>query len=217
MTTNPRKRINTHIDDAAVHGVLITKVWLSPETLHRRELEQDLIRFGRANSEETHRNEYFKGLNFDRVCVFADGLPYVIPEQESSQVDTAGTGSSGIFSLDRLRREDDEGTAYWMARDLSRDLGYSRWADFHILTKRAISTLEDASGFDFAAHHIKEVTVSTRIGPSKINAMRSVVDFRLTELAVYIVLMSCYSMKREVATVHMMLAKALIGCSIVDS
>lgn len=71
---------------------------------------------------------------------------------------------------------------FWFARDLQEPLGYSRWENFLMAVKRAITSCE-STGYN-PDNHFRGVTKKVHLGSG---AERSIEDFMLTRYACYLI------------------------------
>ena len=85
-------------------------------------------------------------------------------------------------SFDVIRRSDEEGNEFWLARDLAPILDYQDWRNFHQVVTRA-QTVCFQSGHR-VADHFGEVTRMVGIGSG---ANRQIADVRLSRYACYLV------------------------------
>lgn len=91
-SSNPFERITTHARNAAPHGSVIVRLWLSIAHLDSAKVEKELIRQARQSSSGMVRNEYFTGLNFGALADTASRAPYrpidlgVIADLESREI-----------------------------------------------------------------------------------------------------------------------------------
>lgn len=96
--------------------------------------------------------------------------------------------------LEGLRRTNDRGSEYWLARDIQGVLGYSEWRNFEGLIDRAMSALR-GNGVD-PSHHV--VGTNRMMGFGK-SAKRDVREFYLSRAASYLIAMNGDPAKPEIA------------------
>jgi len=97
--------------------------------------------------------------------------------------------------LDDLASIDEaSGVEFWMARDLMEILGYSKWQNFEIAMRRAITSLE-ATG-TVGEHHFTEASKMVSIGSG---SERKVKDYMLTRYACYLIAQNGDPRKEEIA------------------
>ena len=102
----------------------------------------------------------------------------------------AGTGSP----FEQIRREADDGSEYWSARDLARVLGYARWDKFRNAIRKAEVACAN-SGQD-PADHFSHVGTMVTIGSG---ARRQIADVYLSRYAAYLVVQNADPEKEIVA------------------
>lgn len=95
--------------------------------------------------------------------------------------------------FDDYSHKDENDIEYWLARDIMRPLGYSRWENFHEAIKRAIVSCETAK--TPVENHFREVTKMVKSGV----ASKPVNDFMLTRFACYLVAQNGDPRKDEIA------------------
>lgn len=76
----------------------------------------------------------------------------------------------------------DDGTEYWLARELQEPLGYARWENFLTAIKRAVESCETAK-FD-SNDRFRDVTKMVNLGSG---SQRKIEDFALTRYACYLI------------------------------
>lgn len=87
----------------------------------------------------------------------------------------------GQSPFDQIRRFDQDGSEFWMARDLMKLLGYIKWQKFKPLVDQAIENVELSGGN--GSEHALPVRVSIR--------GQNALDFKLTRLGAYHVALAC--------------------------
>lgn len=87
-----------------------------------------------------------------------------------------------ISPFEAIRRTDDEGEAYWIARELMPLLGYQKWQDFHETIERA---MEDCRKSDRSVdeNFTQARKVSGKRGPPQL-------DYRLSRYACHLITMA---------------------------
>jgi DNA-damage-inducible protein D len=92
-----------------------------------------------------------------------------------------------VSPFDSIRRIDEHGKEYWLARDLMPLLGYSKWQNFFSAIENAIENVETIT--ENVDNHFLLLEVKSIGRPS--------VDYKLTRLASYHVAMACDSRGNE--------------------
>ncbi|TCC12154.1 hypothetical protein [Kribbella soli] len=59
----------------------------------------------------------------------------------------ANAGSEGASPFDRIRREDEYGDEYWLAREMQPLMGYDKWDNFQPVIDRAIRSSENTATY----------------------------------------------------------------------
>jgi DNA-damage-inducible protein D len=98
-----------------------------------------------------------------------------------------------VKRLDAVRRYTEEGTEYWMARDLMPLLTYSDWRNFSSVVEKAVSAAKSA-GMPYSYHFV-ETTEKVSIGS---DALRGRADWFLSRYACYLIAMNGDTTKEEV-------------------
>jgi DNA-damage-inducible protein D len=88
--------------------------------------------------------------------------------------------------FDTIRRFDDNGNEYWLARELQKLLGYRRWDSFISVIEMGSDNLESA-GEDVTHHIISRTELSTASNPAPLQ------DYKLSRLACYHIALACDS------------------------
>lgn len=102
---------------------------------------------------------------------------------------------SGHVSLfDSIRHEDEQGE-YWVARELRRVMGYTKWQNFEKPIKSAIENME-LTGDDVNDH----VTASSNLVKRTQGGGSAQEDYRLSRYACYMIALCCDGRKIEVAS-----------------
>lgn len=96
--------------------------------------------------------------------------------------------------FESIRRQTEDGSEYWSARDLSRLLGYTRWEKF----KNAIERAEEAckNSEQTISDHFHRVVKMIKLGKS---AQREVEDLHLSRYACYLIVQNADPNKPIVA------------------
>lgn len=110
---------------------------------------------------------------------------------ENSIVPSGGSGAGSPF--DRIRREDDNGGEYWLARELQPVMGYEKWERFEGVIDRAIRSAENTGTYSEQA--FSRIRVDQR--SSSTGYART--DYRLSRYAAYLVAMNGDPNKLQVA------------------
>src|SRR5439155_10948649 len=96
--------------------------------------------------------------------------------------------------FDTIRREREDGSEYWSARDLSKILGYNRWENFqNVIPKAKVACA--TSGHD-PADHFRDITKMIRAGKG---AQRKIEDVELSRYACYLLVQNSDPTKPIVA------------------
>jgi hypothetical protein len=96
--------------------------------------------------------------------------------------------------FDSIRRFDGKGNEYWLARELQKLLGYTRWEKFDEVINRVVKSIELQN--QDPLDHIRQTENMIAVGKG---GNRSVIDFTLTRYACYLVAMSGDNSKPEIA------------------
>ncbi|TQS30087.1 phage antirepressor KilAC domain-containing protein [Microbispora sp. KK1-11] len=100
-------------------------------------------------------------------------------------------GGGGGSPFDAIRREDESGNEYWLARELQPVMGYEKWERFEGVIERAIRSAENTATYsDQAFSRVREKGTG--------GAPR--VDYRLSRYAAYLVAMNGDPDKPRVAS-----------------
>jgi len=97
-------------------------------------------------------------------------------------------------TFDSIRRVDDEGNEYWLARDLAPILDYKNWRNFLLVVRKAQVACEN-SGHE-AADHFVDSDKMVGLGSE---AKRRILDFRLSRYACYLVVQNADPSKPVIA------------------
>jgi DNA-damage-inducible protein D len=93
-----------------------------------------------------------------------------------------------------IKKIDENGIEYWMARELMRLLGYSEWRNFEeVISKAARAAIESGQVVD---NHFVAVNKMVKIGS---NTVREVRDWKLDRYGCYLVAQNGDSSKPEIA------------------
>lgn len=98
------------------------------------------------------------------------------------------------LSLDDLSNRDEDGVEYWYARDIQNLFGYSKWQNFEVAVKRAMTSAETSK--TAGENHFAEVSKMVDLGSG---ARRRVDDYKLTRYACYLIAMNGDPRKEEIA------------------
>lgn len=103
------------------------------------------------------------------------------------------TGPNKLF--EDIKKIDEEGVEYWMARELMSLLGYSEWRNFEeVINRAAQACMNSGQNVD---NHFVGVNKMVRVGS---NAPRKVNDWKLDRYACYLIAQNGDSRKTEVAS-----------------
>lgn len=103
---------------------------------------------------------------------------------------------TGGSPFDSIRRVREDGTEYWLARELQPLLGYDRWENFSASIGRAWHAVSNSEGVGSAENHFRDATKMVPIGSG---ASRAVYDPELTRFACYLIAMNGDPRKPEIA------------------
>jgi DNA-damage-inducible protein D len=108
--------------------------------------------------------------------------------------------------FETLKKEDDNGHNYWLARELQQLLGYNHWRNFNLVVKKVQKSFENS--FLRQPNTVADASLTT---PSKMQveetnnyAVRNndekykVIDYKLSRQACYIIAMNCDPSKPEI-------------------
>jgi DNA-damage-inducible protein D len=104
------------------------------------------------------------------------------------------TPNSHTSLFDQIRREGEDGEAYWSARDLAKVLGYARWDKFKNAIHKAEIACEN-SGY-VVTDHFSQVGNMVTIGSG---AQRRLEDYHLSKYACYLIVQNADPSKPVVA------------------
>ena len=104
------------------------------------------------------------------------------------------TLSSPHKDFESIKKIDENGVEYWMARELMILLGYSQWRNFEeVIGKAARACIESSQDVD---NHFVRLSKMVEIGS---NTVRNVVDYKLDRYACYLIAQNGDSKKPEIA------------------
>jgi DNA-damage-inducible protein D len=115
----------------------------------------------------------------------------------------------GLKSFENIRQITENGTEYWLARDLQKSLGYDKWENFSKVIDRAMLAC-DTSGFDVKDHFpcvgkMVEMPIGEQFGrgfpdigktPSK---TKKIIDYQLSRYACYLIVQNGDPRKKQIA------------------
>jgi hypothetical protein len=96
--------------------------------------------------------------------------------------------------FDSIRRFDEHGNEYWLARELQKLLGYSKWDKFAQVIERVAKSI----GLQ-GLNHLEHITQTGKQFSFGNGAVKEGVDFKLTRFACYLIAMSGDNSKPEIA------------------
>ena len=96
--------------------------------------------------------------------------------------------------FEAVRHEDEQGNEYWSARELSKLLGYSKWANFVYAIGKAKEACENSG--QAISDHFAESSKMVTLGSG---AQRKTEDYRLTRYACYLLIQNADPSKPIVA------------------
>lgn len=96
--------------------------------------------------------------------------------------------------FEQIKKIDENGIEYWIARELMLLLGYSQWRNFEeVIGKAARACLESGQDVD---NHFAKISKMVRIGS---NSVREVKDYKLDRYACYLIAQNGDPTKSEIA------------------
>ena len=98
------------------------------------------------------------------------------------------------LTLDDLSHTDENGVEYWHAREVMGVFGYSKWQNFEIAIKRAMTSVETTK--TAGENHFAEVSKMVYLGSG---SQRKVRDYMLTRYACYLIAQNGDPRKEEIA------------------
>lgn len=99
-----------------------------------------------------------------------------------------------ISPFESIRRQAEDGSEYWNARDLAKILGYNRWENFQNVIPKAKTACSNSGHAVF--DHFRDVTKMIKTGKG---AQREVEDFELSRYACYLIVQNADPSKEIVA------------------
>lgn len=99
-----------------------------------------------------------------------------------------------VSPFDRIRKMDENGLEYWEARELQEHLDYTEWRNFEKTIKKAMISCKVAR--QEISDHFVETNKMVSLGSG---SQRSVIDYRLTKYACYLVAMNGDVEKERIA------------------
>ena len=103
--------------------------------------------------------------------------------------------TSSIFET--IKHIDEKGNEYWYARELQKVLDYSLWQNFHKVIKQAREAC-NKSNYNINDHFI-DLNKMVNIGS---NTKRSLVDYKLSRYACYLIAQNGDSKKEAINKTH---------------
>jgi len=91
--------------------------------------------------------------------------------------------ASEYKSFETIKQIDENGMEFWLARDLQKVLEYSQWRNFYKVIERGMLACKN-SGFS-VSEHFTEVSKTLEMPNS---ASKSVIDYKLTRYACYLIM-----------------------------
>lgn len=76
FTANPKQRMEQHLRQGGPFQIKIVRLWLSVAHPAPAKTEESLLRFARQNCKAQILNEYFRGIDFNKMVRFASFLPF---------------------------------------------------------------------------------------------------------------------------------------------
>ncbi len=106
--------------------------------------------------------------------------------------------TSSNQALEQIKRQNSSGIEFWSARDLQKALGYSRWAGFLPVIKKAINSFQNSptAAFSTQNDHFRQVVQMVEIGSG---AQKPTEDYELSRYACYLIAQNGDSRKRPIA------------------
>lgn len=104
------------------------------------------------------------------------------------------TPSAPHKDFENIKKIDENGIEFWMARELMKLLGYSEWRNFEqVIGKAARACIESGQAVD---NHFVESNKMAEIG---LNTVRPIKDYKLDRYACYLIAQNGDPNKREIA------------------
>lgn len=108
------------------------------------------------------------------------------------------TGLTSRESFEKIKHQTDQGKEYWLARELMPLLGYDQWKNFHKVVLKAQKSI--ASTYPQINHHFAEISKKIKVGSgTNKEAIREILDFKLSRHACYVIAQNGDSTKHEIA------------------
>ena len=99
-----------------------------------------------------------------------------------------------VSPFEAIRRENEDGSEYWSARDLAKLLGYTQWRNFVYAIEKAKEACQNSE--QGVSDHFAEFSKMVKLGSG---AQRKVEDFHLSRYACYLVIQNADPAKEIVA------------------
>lgn len=112
----------------------------------------------------------------------------------SGELTNSPAYQSTMQRLELLKHTTEEGTEYWLAREINTTLGYPHWREFEGLTSRAKDALRN-NGIDPSHHFV----LTHKLMEGGKGAQREVEDYFLSRSACYLIAMNGEPSKPEIA------------------
>src|SRR5271167_2478569 len=97
--------------------------------------------------------------------------------------DNDETQAPHISPFEAIRREAEDGSDYWSARELAKVLGYNRWENFQNVIPKAKTAC--ANSGQEVSDHFRDITKMVSLGSG---SKRQVEDYELSRYACYLAL-----------------------------
>jgi len=100
--------------------------------------------------------------------------------------------------FDEIKHADEDGAEFWYARELMLALGYERWESFHRVIKKAKIAM--AKIYPQVEEHFREIAKKYTIAKGSHNqALSSMIEYRLSRYACYLIAQNGDPKKNEIA------------------
>lgn len=132
---------------------------------------------------------------------FMENIPAVAPEFRTT-----------MQRLEAARRTAQDGSEYWLAREVHAIFGYETWAGFTPVVERAVASMR-ANSIE-QSHHVVQTDKMVEVGSG---AMRRTTDYFLSRAACYLIAMNGDPSKVQIAAAQAYFAVATRAKEVEDS
>ncbi len=108
--------------------------------------------------------------------------------------DDGETGVPRTSPFEQIRREAENGSEYWSARDLSKILGYTEWRNFTTAIEKAKEACQNSG--QAVLDHFVEANKMVKLGSG---SQRNIEDYHLSRYACYLLIQNADPSKPIVA------------------